>query len=165
MLKNILGGFNKESRVSIAPNSSVPRPSASSPQYLPPPRNEYPYQKEITQTRGVYSSSYGTEEKEKPFKLPVRQSPRLFPRFPPSKSPTGTLVPSLQQQLMPNLIQSFVTPRQRCDFSLPLGLILLAISTLSFREADAFHQTQPGWTWRSSSAPVKMQKLSWVVLI
>lgn len=62
---------------------------------------------------------------------------------------------------MPNLTQKapFVTPRQHCDFSLPLGLILLAIPTLPFGEADAFHQMQPGWTWRSSSAPVKMQKL------
>lgn len=101
------------------------------------------------------------KRKRNHLKLPVRQSPRLFPRFSPTKLPTGTLVPSLQQQLMPNLTQKApsVTPRQRCDFSLPLGLILLAISTLPFGEADAFHQMQPGWTWRSSSAPVKMQKL------
>lgn len=161
LLKNILGGFNKEPRISIAPISSVPRSSAWSPQQLPPLEMNILAKKKLLRHVGFTQDLMELKRKRNHLKLPVRQSPGLFPRFSPTKLPTGALVPSLQQRLMPNLIRKapIVIPRQRCDFSLPLGLILLAISTLSCREADAFHQVQPGWTWRSSSAPVETQKL------
>jgi hypothetical protein len=109
MEKIVLGGFNRESRVSIAPISSVSCSSVWSPQNLPPPRNEYPCQKEMTEKCRVYSRVYANEGKGKPLKKPVRQCPLLFPRSSPTKSPAAALVPSLQQQLMPNLTQKAQT--------------------------------------------------------